>query len=168
MKKLLTIAACFCALTAFNAYAQGTVAFGNRVTGVLDAPVFDFGGARLAGPNAFAQLVVNGSPVGDPVAFRSGAGAGYWPTASVSVPGVAAGATAANVQVRAWKDAASYDAATFKGISAAFTVATGGAGSPPTLPGNLTGLTSFTLVPEPSMIALGLLGAAALMLRRRQ
>jgi hypothetical protein len=167
MKKLLTIAACFCALTAFNAYAQGTIAFGNRVTGVLDAPVFDVGGTvKLEGP-AMAQLYLGATPVGAPVAFRTGAGAGYWPTTSVTLPGVAAGAVA-QVQVKAWKDAASFEAAAIKGESGVLSITTGGAGSPPTLPANLVGLTSFTLVPEPSMIALGLLGAAGLMLRRRK
>lgn len=173
MKKLLTIAACFCALSALNAYAQGSIAFGNRVAGVVDAPVFDVGGAKLAGPDAYAQLYAGPSatalaPVGSPVAFRTGAGAGYFPTTATSVGTVAPGGQA-YIQVKAWQGAAgsSFEAAAIKGEGNVFTVTTGGAGSPPSLPANLTGLTSFTLVPEPSIIALGLLGAAALMLRRR-
>jgi hypothetical protein len=54
------------------------------------------------------------------------------------------------------------------GKSTAITVTTGGAGSPPSLPANLVGLTSFSLVPEPSTYALLALGAAALFLRRRK
>jgi hypothetical protein len=38
----------------------------------------------------------------------------------------------------------------------------------PSLPANLVGLTSFSLVPEPSTYALLALGAAALFLRRRK
>jgi len=48
--------------------------------------------------------------------------------------------------------------------------ATGGGGSPPGLPVDLTGLTTTQLigVPEPTTIALGVLGAAALLVARRR
>jgi hypothetical protein len=41
-------------------------------------------------------------------------------------------------------------------------------GGPDFLDPFMTGMTAFSLVPEPSTIALGLLGAAALLLRRRK
>lgn len=172
MKKVLVIAACLCAMAIQNAYAQGSVNFANRVAGVLDQPVFDIGGAKLEG--GFAQLLAGASasslaPVGEPQAFRTGAGAGYWLPAALTIPGVAAG-SAATIQVRAWKGAAgsTYDGAAAKGESAVFTIAaTGGGGAPPAPPAAMAGFTSFTLVPEPSMIALGALAAAALLLRRR-
>lgn len=164
MKKILALAACVCAL-AVSAYGQGTINFNNRVTSAgLDAPVFDVGGTTKLS-EGFAQLVVNGTAL-DQTAMKTGAAAGYFGGGSVTIASVAPGATA-SVQVRAWKGAATYDAAATKGISEAFNVTLGGAGSPPSLPANLVGLKSFTLVPEPSTIALGLIGAAALLLRRR-
>lgn len=165
MKRTFVTLACVFAASTFSAHAQGTIAFGNRVVGLIDAPMFDFGGARLAGPNAYAQLYVGGHPVGVPVAFRSGAGAGYWPTTTVVVPGVAPGEAAA-VQAKWWRDASSYEAATFRCASAIISVVTGGAGSPPSLPAYMVGLTSTTCLPEASTAALGLLAACALVLWR--
>jgi hypothetical protein len=168
MKKLMLIAACVTALAATNAFAQGSVNFNNRVTAAgLDAPIFDVGGAKLEGPNAFAQIYVNDAAVGAPVAFRSGTGAGYFSGGTVAIPG-AAGGTSVQMVVAAWSGAATFEAASIKGVSSPFTVTLGGAGEPPSTPANLIGLTSFTLVPEPSVLALGALGAAALLLRRRK
>lgn len=180
MKKLLAVAACV--LAVMSAYAQGTVNFNNRVVGSLDAPVFDVGGqSRLDGtsataPTAWAQLYAGPSadalaPIGAAVGFRTGSGIGYWnpaPDSTRTILTVAPGATAF-VQVKAWKGAANstYDSAVERGVSPIFNVATGGAGAPPSLPGNMVGLTSFSLVPEPSLLALGAIGAAALLLRRR-
>lgn len=164
MKKLILIAA----LAATSAFAQGTVNFNNRVTAAgLDAAIFDVGGARLAGPDAYAQIYVGGTAVGTPVAFRTGTGAGYFAGGNVAIPGVAGGASA-SIVVNAWKGAATFEAASIKGSSAPINVTLGGAGEPPSTPANLIGLTSFTLVPEPSVLALGALGAAALLLRRRK
>lgn len=165
MKNILALAACVCAL-AVSAYGQGTLNFNNRVTSAgLDSPVFDVGGAaKLA--EGFAQLVVNGTPVGDATAMRTGSAAGYFSGGTANIASVAPGATA-SIQVRAWKGGATFETATATGISEAINVTLGGAGSPPSLPANLVGLKSFSLVPEPSTIALGLIGAAALMLRRR-
>jgi hypothetical protein len=81
-----------------------------------------------------------------------------------------------NVQVRAWATAGgvtSYEAAKGApggkwGESNIISIKTGGYDNPPALAANLVGLTGFQLVPEPSTIALVLLGAAALLLRRRQ
>jgi len=165
MKNILALAACVCAL-AVSAYGQGTLNFNNRVTSAgLDSPVFDVGGTTKLS-EGFAQLVVNGTAVGDPTAMKTAAAAGYFGGGTATIASVAPGATA-SIQVRAWKGAATFDAAVTKGTSEAFNVTLGGAGSPPSLPANLIGLKSFSLVPEPSTIALGLIGAAALMLRRR-
>jgi hypothetical protein len=180
MKKLLIIAAFMAA--ALSTSAQGTVNFVNRITGTLDAPVFGIDGVTpLNGSGFMAQLYAGTSAdslqaVGNPAPFRTGTGAGYWnPTAAPStealrvVNGIAGGANAF-VQVVAWDVAsgATYAAAGIKGASPVFQVALGGAGNPPSTPAVLTGLQSFSLVPEPSTIALGLLGAAALLLRRRK
>lgn len=185
MKSLTLFSAC--ALLAVGAWAQGTVNFVNYVPASgINAPVTDAAdGAKLEGAgwkiNLFAgpEGTAEGSltAVGDPVVgFRSGAAAGYWSVISKTVNGVAGGSPAA-MQVRVW-DAqyASYDAAVAAGgkagKSGVFTTATGGGGTPPGPPLPMIGLTAFsvagTVIPEPSTIALGMLGAAALMFRRRK
>jgi len=184
MKKLIYVAALL--VTSLSAYAQGTVNFNNRIVGTVDAPVFDVGGTvRLSGAAFFAQLYAGAAgtadanlvAIGAPTTFRTGAGAGYVNAISeVTITGVAVGGTA-RVQLRAW-DAAfpTYAAAAAAGnaklgFSTAFDASPlGGPGSPPAVPANLTGLTSFSLtqVPEPSTIALGALGVAALLFRRRR
>lgn len=185
MKSLSILGAC--ALLAATAMAaDGTIDVRNRNTGAgIDAPIFDVGGAtKLDGPNYVAQIFagpVGGSltAFGSKMPFRTGTGAGYYnygadPT--LTLTGLAAGADA-QVQVRVWEsqyaDFAAAQAAGGKyGSSAILTLKTGNAGTPPTLPTALTGLTSFSLaggvIPEPSTIALGLLGATVLMLRRRK
>jgi hypothetical protein len=94
----------------------------------------------------------------------------------VTIASVAPGANAV-IELRAWDGTkgATYEAASaagggfYVGKSAQITIATGGSGTPPSLPANLVGLQSFAIaVPEPSTIALGLLGAAALLIRRRK
>jgi hypothetical protein len=177
MKKLLLVAACIVATV--GALAQGQVNFNNTgpAIGGTGAPVFDTDGTTLlAGTDYLAQLYAGpdaGSlaAVGVATAFRTGAGAGFIVGGTVATPSVAPGA-AASVQMRAWKasDGATFEAAQAAGLwgmGNIISVTTGGAGVPPSLPANLTGLTSFSLVPEPSTIALLALGAAALFLRRR-
>jgi hypothetical protein len=181
MKKLLIAIAAV--LVTAASYAQGTVNWSTRVTGAggVDAPVFlGQAGGPGPGPAYSAELVVFGAggsitPVpGTVVAFRT-------PTAtapalaqytvvggSVQVPGSPQGSSV-NLGFRAWRTSdGSYDAAPaeFRGISAPVSVTlAGGIATPP----NLTGLQGFIIpVPEPSTIALGVLGAAALLLRRRK
>jgi hypothetical protein len=175
-------------LVVIGAYAQGTVNFTGRVVGVYDAPVYvgAVGGPTKAdGPAYLVQLYGGASDttlaaVGTALPFRTGAAAGYWTATAVAIPNVALGANA-QVQVKAWAASAgaTYEAAAAAngavGQSTIFTVKTGGDGSPPSLPGTLSGLTSFAIgggvgpvVPEPSILALGALGGLALLLRRRK
>lgn len=185
MKKLL-IAIAFMA-SAVAAMAQGTVTFQNRDTGndpVIDAPIFNVDGTTaLSGSGFLAQLYF--APVGsstftasgDAVIFRTGTRAGYVDNTvdlTRTLSGIAAGA-AAQIQIRAWdaSKGSTYEAALAAGGATGFsptlTVTTGGAGSPPGLPAALSGLQGFKLnIPEPTTIALGLLGAGALFLRRRK
>ena len=182
-KALLTLAI---ALAAIAAQAQGTINFQTRI-GSIDAKVFQADGTTalagtgysiqlFAGPAGAAEsaLVAVGSPI---VGFRTGGAAGYPSVTSttVTVPGVAPGQRA-TFQVRAWDNAGgtitSWEAASLKGASTVFspTAGLGGPdplGGPPIVTPDLVGLTSFS-IPEPSTIALGVLGAAALLLRRRQ
>jgi hypothetical protein len=167
MKRTLLIIASILLAGAFQAVAQGTVNFNNRVTAAgLDAPIFDCSASKLEGPNAFAQIYYQGQAIGTPVAFRTGAGAGYFSGGTVAIPGVAGGAQA-TIVVTAWQGAATFEATALRGSSAPFTVTLGGAGEPPSTPANLIGLTSFYApFPEPSTLALGLLAACGLFLRR--
>jgi len=170
MKKLLVAVAAVLASVAIH--AQGTVNFDNLGLG---APILDFDGT---GPgtkaDAHAALFMNGTMVpGSMTSFfgNTDPAAQYLSALVVAIPGVTPG-SAATLQVGAWTGGSSYDAANLlsKGLSTAFTVNTGGAGDPPSLPTDLTGFTGLTLVqvPEPSTIAFGLLGAGALLLRRRK
>lgn len=188
MKKLSLVVAFI--MAGVVGFAQGTVNFSNTgsAIGGTGAPVTDVDGTtRLAGTGFLAQLYAGpdaASLVAVPgvAVFRTGAGAGFvnavygtFTDSSRAVGNVAPGANA-TIVMRAWDAAAgaTYEAALGAGgkvgSSTPFTVALGGAGSPPSLPANLVGLTSFSLsvIPEPSTIALGLLGLAALALRRRK
>jgi hypothetical protein len=187
MKRILAGIACLA--LSVGAFAQGTVVFSNTQSALGvpgGAPVFDVDGVtRLAGAEYLAQLFAGPDinslqPWGvDASPFRTGAGAGFWnPGAdSTRIIGSVAPGAEATIVVRAWEAAGgtSFDVAKAAGAkwgeSTAFSVATGGVvvgGNPPSFPTALTGLTSFSLVPEPSTYALLALGAAALFLRRRK
>lgn len=78
-------------------------------------------------------------------------------------------------QLVAWVGNTSYDVATVKGASAVWTQTTGSwdnTGTPPGAPDDvalqLPNQVKLEAVPEPSTIALGLLGAGALLIRRRK
>jgi len=186
MKKLLLIAAL--ALVTVGAYAQGTVTFANiggGGGGTVNAIIRDTtGGANTAaGGAAYAAMLYVGpagtldtsvlttNGVGGGVAtFLTGAQAGYFNGGTRIITGFAGGTTV-TLQVRAWATAtgSSYETATTKGASSPiqFTLAT-----PPATAPNMVGLQAFNVspvvVPEPSSIALGLLGLGALALIRRR
>jgi len=94
----------------------------------------------------------------------------------VTTPNATAPSGTAVFQVYGWTGSAtSYSAAVaggaFVGLSNPFLNGTGGGGSPPATPATLTGWTGnlvLSPVPEPTTIALGGLGAAALLLFRRR
>ena len=154
---------------------------------------FDFGGVnRLTGPAFVGQLYVGptvGSlaAIGSPVPFATlGSGAeGFVDSGTISVVDASLNAGSSAVySLRAWDfvSGASYEAAlatpgAHVGQSAATAITLGGTvpGNPPTLLTATANLhPSFTLsivpvaVPEPSVLALGLLGGAALLFRRRK
>ena len=170
MKKLIIAVAALMVTAA--AYGQGSVVFNNRVTGVVDARVLLPDGSG-AGAGITAQLW--GGPAGTAVdklvalspttTFRttSAAAMGYVNSINVDVPGVAAGAQATLV-MRAF-NGADWASSALRGESNPITVSLGGG---VLTPPNLVGMNGFTLVPEPSTIALGILGAAVLLFRRRR
>jgi len=179
MKKLL-IALAAVLITAAT-YGQGQVVFSNRVLASgVDAPVTIAGSNPLIGPGPgySAQLYVknaDGTTVAlSPASTFNAAGTGaaaiadrYWKAQTIDV--AAAPGANATFFVRAWQTAlGTYDqAANARGQSPDFTIAVGGGTLPPA---NLTTLQAFavTVVPEPTVIALGVLGASALLLRRRK
>jgi hypothetical protein len=69
--------------------------------------------------------------------------------------------------LRAWQGGAgsTYDTAAVKGQSSPISIALVEA---PGTPNELIGLTGFTMVPEPTTLALGALGLGALLIRRRK
>jgi hypothetical protein len=178
MKTLLVAAAL--GFVAVGAMAQGQFTFGNKnLTTVppIDAKVFYKDGVTaLAGTAYWTQAYVklasdpesSYAPVGSAVNFRTGNNAGYIVPVVVTT-GYPGGANV-TVEMRAWEASggASYEAAIQSGalvgkslpVNLAVTVA-------PNAPSDMVGLQSFSLVPEPSTFALGILGAAALLLRRR-
>jgi hypothetical protein len=184
MKKVvLPLIAVFAAVSAF---AQGTVNFNNFVEGVVNAPVYhDFVGSssKVSGSGYTAQLFAGTQGTAEsslgantPLSsFRSGGAAGYWIGTNVTVSGVAGGQTA-TLQVRVWDNLGgvitTWDQAVAnnvkRGVSSLFDVTLGGGGNPPSLPADMVGLQSFAIVPEPSTIALGLMGAGAFLMRRKR
>ena len=174
MKTLIVATAVTC--MAWATLAQGQFMFGNKnllASPPIDAKVFRPDGVTpLSGADYWAQAYVGTSldslaPVGSPVNFRTGSNAGYIVSQVVTTP--FAGGTTVFVEMRAWEaGAATYEAAVAggklfgKSDPIQLTVA-----EAPNTPPDMVGLRSFSLVPEPSTMALGLLGAAALMLRRR-
>lgn len=193
MKKALVIL--LSVLASLPALAQ-QVSFSNKDSAKnINAPIYDVavGGVKLDGANYFAQLFggAKGTPentlaaLGDPVNFRTGTAAGYISATTVTIPGVGYGA-AAVVQMRAWSAnggatwaaasaAALANAAVHTGKSGLIDITMPASAVDPNVPG-LVGLASFpivssggtVIVPEPSTMALCLLGAAALLIRRRK
>jgi hypothetical protein len=178
MKKILLVAAL---MACVGAMAQGTVNFKNSITGEFSAPVYNVDGVtKLSGDTFFAQLYAlqGGSflPIGAPTKFLlNGIASG----GETTVPAAAIVGGVATLQMRAWQVATAGTAGTYDlavgagmkaGISASFTVSPTAPASPPGLPADLVNLTSFSItgVPEPTTIALGMIGAAALLLRRRK
>jgi hypothetical protein len=178
MKKLIVLAACVGATSL--ALGQGAFNLNNKVNAAaIDAPVsMAMGGALLSGADGWVvqatmSTTANGAfaPVGTAVSFRTGAAIGYFAGGAVDT-GLASG-TDIFVALQAWNtnDGATYAAAEAAGgavgMSNVVPVTVDG---PPNTPPNLTGLVGWQVgvIPEPSTMALGLLGIGALMLRRRR
>jgi len=192
MKKTIIAASSF--LVAVGAFAQGTVNFNNRVPAAdppINAPIFYDSGAgvlvKADGANFMAALYAGPSadalaPIGAPIAFKTGAVAGYFGTSTPYTVDTIAGGADAFVKVVAWSVSAG---ATYKaavdgakggwGESTVLKIKLGGGGTPPGPPADLIGLTSFNIsnfgggpvIPEPSVVVLAGLGGLALLLRRR-
>ena len=190
MIKKIAIAVATIAFVA-SGMAQGVFVNNNRVTtSGIDAPVYRSDGTTGLDSGFVTQVWGGASegalaPISGISPFRDGNGAGYWNspvaerTEGVAVAGVAAGESAF-LQVWAWDASyADLDAAVASGAVDSYgfsTVFSAVAGSPalagppavPAAPAVMAGLTSFNLVPEPTTIALGLMGLGLIALRSRK
>jgi len=188
MKKLALAILVVCLTSGVGSYAQGTVNFANLGAGYNAQVHLDDVAGPLAGAGYMAQLLLVGAggsltPVGAVANFIGTAAPGYFNGGAVTVSQVAPGANG-TFEVFAWNGAsgqatyaaalAAWSAGTIYGgysnPQGGVTIATGGVGSPPGPPAGLVGLQPWavTIVPEPSSIALGIIGGLALFLRRRK
>jgi hypothetical protein len=173
MKKLAILITCL--LASVYTYGQGTISF--SLFGVNDGDgqlVVKNAMGDLANSAYTAQLLVgldasSLAPVDTGEYFYDGDYAGIIFGNEGIVTGLAAGADV-SVQIRAWATADGGYGVTEFGQSIIGTAKLGGIGEPPSSPGVPAGLMSFQMqmVPEPTTIALGLLGGAALLLFRRK
>jgi len=181
MKKYILILAAVSLVAVTKANAQGYFNFANGAAGV-NAPVTETDGTtKLAGSAYLADYywgpagTVNPNSLtagGLSQAFSTGGNAGYFFGGHAVVSGQTGTVT---LQVRAWRasDGASWAAAS--GVNGAhvgqgnliqFALGASPAADPP-----LVGIQAFSLTtvgPEPATIALGLMGAGALFIRRRK
>jgi len=196
--KLKTLAVIMAAGMAASAFGQGIILDNLGNSGGINATsggrVY-VNGVVFDGINANLGVVVSGGPdaasllpmgtftqATDPKGY-TGADAGQFQLgaagAALNVPGVSAGGTAW-IQLQIW-----YNGTTTAGLFPSFAAAQNGGfvgtvlwsqgtsnpgGSPPIAPPNLGGMPSVNLViiPEPSMLALGAMGLASLLIFRRR
>jgi hypothetical protein len=170
----------------------GTGPYPNNTSADLPAGTATYTGSPLSGAGFTIGLYVDTSATllaadvatGTPVAtstFGTGGNAGTWDLSgslNATVPGIASG-TSVFVELAAWQGsfgsyANALAAAVPTGTSGVSSgeATLGGGGSPPATPGTLAGigLQDFQLsgVPEPSTIALGVIGASTFLMRLRR
>jgi len=172
---------------------QGTGSAPNNTSGDLPAGTATYSGAPLSGAafevglyvdttaGAVQTDILSGTPTAT-APFLTGSDAGGWDFSggfNATVPTLASG-TAVFAGLAAWSTssgATSYAQALSQGVPTGFEVSTGttalgGGGSPPATPGTLAGigLQDFQLssIPEPSTIALGVIGASTFLMRLRR
>jgi len=147
------------------------------------------GAAGISNPgNGFGNTVPSGmSAVGTAAGFLgstatdAAGGAGYYDNGTVNTS--FAGGSTVSLMLFAWKGTGTLAAATVSGHSAIYQFILGGAGSPagpptswsqnlggtpPVIEPTLANFGINTTAPEPATIALGLMGAGALFIRRRK
>src|SRR4051812_32628106 len=173
MKKLLIISALACVCALFDTRAQGTLNLSNLQPGqeLMVGPPFAPAVGPGSIPGSYAQLffggtgeIGSGTALTPLVTFFPDAGATQWlvPT-DFTVPGAAPGSTAQF-----------YLEVSGPGLtltrSGQFSSNLGGTlPSGVSLPaGDTSTLAGFTVIPEPSTIAFGVIGGLALLLRRRK
>jgi hypothetical protein len=196
MKKLLLTAAAI--LAALNMYGQGQGSVGfNSVGATGNKLITDETGAPASGSGYATALYwgpVNSDgtvltddrnliQIGASAIFQTGAAAGtyFGGGRTITTPGSSVNGPVLTFQVRAWKTStgSSYETAGLTGKGRLFTLKTRDVTNPLATTPNLwtaapdvntgsPGYLGFQIVPEPSVIALGLLGAGALLMLRRR
>ena len=183
LKAILSVAAIMAA-TATTSVAQqpqvdfSTFEFDNMGALLEEHVIFQTDGmTRAVGPNIVAQICVGLAggtlaPVGTPVPLEA-AGAffeGFVVVGDVDVS--QAFGSNLDYQIKAWDVTSSFDGsyanATIRGISdvAQVTLPGDSSGTPPAL--NTFQSFNLEVVPEPSTVALGVIGGLALLMRRRK
>lgn len=175
-KTILTIIA---AAATFAAFGQGTVSIANN-KGATIYPILLPDGSQAKGANysveVFAKTMDPANKIGPTMILGGNGRFAPVPTGQV-VPGVPGGQIA-DLIARAWDNTTgnSYDTAVIRGFASFKSDVLGDNTLTPPSPalpmvtGKVDGFTSIKLevIPEPSTIALGALGAVALLLRRRK
>jgi len=181
MKKLIPFLVLLAGATI--AMAQGTVNFANSVTfaTTADRLVRNPDGTPATGslttdPATLVAQLYYGANAGSltahtatPARFRPGS-TGLWLGGARTLTGFAPGTTL-TLEVRAWdmRTGATWETAAIRGNSGTFTYTIPLDPLSPPAAYFMEGMRGFTLVPEPSVIGLGLIGVGALfMLRRRK
>lgn len=147
--------------------AQLLYSVGN--TGTYTLLTFANSGAASSGPFGYPTGFTYGSVASSAISGNNAASAGYFTGGQVKIPTYSSGVIAFIVQAyNGTSYAASSGPGLWRGQSAPLVMASIATGTTPT--GYLNGLTGFTVtsVPEPTTMALGGLGLAALMLFRRK
>ena len=178
MKKSLVVVVA-CLLGSLAGYAQGYVQFANIGTG-LNSPFKNVDNTALTGTGFYVELLAGADAASATTSivplFTGSFGAGYFNGGSRNVANVTGGSAFAVVRV--W-DSMGGTLATY--AAAAATVGAKIATSnpfavtlqpsstlPPTIMTGMPSLQLMTVVPEPSTLALAMLGIGALLLRRRK
>lgn len=174
-------------IASISAFAQGTVNFNNNTLAAGAGLVYlgnpASGGTPLVGTNYVAQLYAGAAGATESSLTAVGA-VGKFRVSTTTSPGTWSGGTRtlgiasgdAALQVRVWDVTKAPDYATafaqanglFTGKSSVFAYSIPAAGAPPDafFMKNFSGV--IVAVPEPSTILFGLLGASALLFRRRK
>lgn len=185
MKKTLLLTALLAGSAAGMMAATATVNLDNFNPATGDGiplnPIYYLAPGTMAPGDVWVEVLGNGSVLGSAIKAASfdltgdGKDDAYLFTAGTGeFPASVAGGADVTLQVRAWTGAATYDLASYKGETLPWTQKSGSwdktaqpLPTPPDIALNMGGPLTI-VVPEPSTIALGLLGAAALLLRRRK
>lgn len=164
--------------TAVSVFAQGTVNFNNNVafTTTADRNVYigAIGGELTIGTQFKAQLYAGAdasslTAQGTVRSFRVAPnGPGTWSGGTTTINGFTAGQTVM-LAVRVWDvgTGATYEQASFKGTSDAFSYTIPASGSPPPA-FYMEGLRAFAVVPEPGTFAFAGVGLLGLIMARRR
>ncbi len=167
MKKLIIVALAVAAATTM--YAQGTFNMASSKTAVVTygTSCGDLAGLKI-GDSFTGTLMYEGQAVGsEPFTVNSkGVGTGKMKATDVSSNPLVPAGTSVNFTLHAEDISGAY-----KGDSALFAYTTGDANDPTKLPDAELNYDAFTveyIVPEPTTIALGILGLSSLLVFRRR